>query len=71
MRHALRRGTILITQKIVHVPFDLRPYAIHEYRWKTQKEKAAFTERLQQVIQELEVNPARGASPVLKYLGKP
>ncbi len=71
VRHAMRRGTILITQKIAHVPFDLRPYAIQEYRWKTKVEKDELAQRLRQVIQELEVNPARGASPVLKYLGKP
>lgn len=71
VRHALRRGTILITQKIAHVPFDLRPYAIQEYRWKTKEEKYELSQRLHQVIQELEVNPGRGASPVLKYLGKP
>jgi CheY-like chemotaxis protein len=71
VRHALRRHTILIAQKIAHVPFDLRPYAIQEYRWKTQLEKDELAQRLRHVIQELEVNPARGASPVLKYLGKP
>jgi len=71
VRHALRRGTILITQKITHVPFDLRPYAIQEYRWKTRREKDEFSDRLRLVIQEIEVNPSRGASPVLKYLGKP
>jgi CheY-like chemotaxis protein len=71
VRHALRRGTILITQKIACVPFDLRPYAIQEYRWKTKVEKDELAKHLRQVIQELEINPARGASPVLKYLGKP
>lgn len=70
VRHALRRGTILITQKIAHVPFDLIPYAIQEYRWKTRNEKDEFAQRLHKVIEELEVNPNRGASPVLKYLGK-
>ncbi|MBN2287094.1 MAG: response regulator [Tissierellales bacterium] len=70
VRHALRRGTILITQKIEHIPFDLRPYAIQEYKWKTKNDKEALTNRLRQVIQELDVNPRRGASPVLKYLGK-
>ncbi|MCP4340830.1 MAG: response regulator [Desulfobulbaceae bacterium] len=70
VRHALRRGTILITQKIAHVPFDLVPYAIQEYRWITENEKNEFAQRLRQVIAELESNPDRGASPVLKYLGK-
>lgn len=71
VRHALRRGTILITQKVGHVPFDLRPYAIQEYRWKTKREKEELAVRLREVIRTLEFNPERGASPVLKYLGKP
>jgi CheY-like chemotaxis protein len=71
VRHALRRGTVLIAQNRAHVPFDLRPYAIQEYRWKTKAEKDELTTRLREVICELEVNPQRGASPVLKYLGKP
>ncbi len=71
VRHALRRGTILISQKIAHVPFDLQPYAIQEYRWKTKEEKEELARRIREVMAELEVKPERGASPVLKYLGKP
>lgn len=71
VRHALRRGTVLITQRITDVPFDLRSYAIQEYRWKTAVDRQAFAVRLREVLQELETSPARGASPVLKYLGKP
>jgi CheY-like chemotaxis protein len=70
VRHALRRGTILITQKIGDVPFDLLPYAIQEYRWKTKAEKDETALRLREVITELELNPEIGASPVLKYLGR-
>jgi ActR/RegA family two-component response regulator len=70
VRHALRRGTVLITQRIAHVPFDLRPYAIQEYRWRTEPERIEFNRRMRAVLEELEVSPDRGLSPVLKFLGK-
>lgn len=70
VRHALRQGTILITQELSDIPFDLRPYMIHAYRWKTSMGKEEFRTKLQKVISELTINPKRGTSPVLARLKK-
>lgn len=69
VRHALRDCTILVAQNIADIPFDLRPYAVHVYEWKTETGRRDFRRKIKQVIQSLDGEPSQGASPVRKYLG--
>ena len=68
VRHTLRDATILITQSIDDVPFDLRPYALIEYDWKTKDGKKAFSEKIKKTFQNIEKNNKCITSPVRNYL---
>ena len=69
VRHALRDSTILVAQDINDVPFDLRPYAVVVYDWKTDIGRKDFKKRIKRIIESLDGEPSQGASPVRKYLG--
>jgi response regulator RpfG family c-di-GMP phosphodiesterase len=69
VRHALRDSTILITQSIDDVPFDLRPYALIEYDWKTQNGKKEFYKKIKDALINIEKsNIDFIKSPVREYL---
>ena len=68
VRHALRDRTILITQNLEHVPFDLRPYKVIEYGWKSAEERERFTAKLRGAIELVERDPCAGSSPIRKFL---
>lgn len=70
VRHALRDATVLITQNMDDIPFDLQHYATLKYDWKTKKGREDFRERMKIVFSEIEKEPAsiNITSPVLEYL---
>lgn len=70
VRHALRNGTILITQNIDDVPFDLRQYSVIKYSWKTRKGKDDFMDKVNKVLAVIENDPdgKNTASPIKEYL---
>jgi hypothetical protein len=68
VRHALRGGTILISQNMDDIPFDLRPYAIQVYDWKLSEHKRQFKERIKEIIGLIEKHPEKASSPIRKYL---
>lgn len=70
VRHALRDATILISQNINHVPFDLRHYMTLIYDWKTKKGKEQLKEKIKNVFDEIRINPdsVNVMSPVREYL---
>ncbi len=70
VRHTLQDATVLITQKMDDVPFDLRPYATLKYDWKTKKGRDQFKEEIKRVFSEIEKDPASMniGSPVRQYL---
>jgi nucleoside 2-deoxyribosyltransferase len=70
VRHALRNATVLITQNMDHVPFDLRHYATLEYEWTTKKGKEDFKNKIKRVLDEIERDPdnVNVMSPVREYL---
>jgi response regulator RpfG family c-di-GMP phosphodiesterase len=70
VRHALKDATILITQNMNDIPFDLRHYAAIEYDWKTKKGRDNFKEEIKRVFLKIESDPARNntMSPVRQYL---
>lgn len=68
VRHALRDATILISQNVDDIPFDLRPYATLLYAWRTEKGRAAFRRQIGEVLRIAEEEPVKVSSPVRKYL---
>ena len=68
VRHSLRDPTVLISQRIEDVPFDLRPYAVHIYDWKTNAGRKSFRQRMKEVIRSVDGEPGKATSPVRKYL---
>lgn len=68
VRQALRGSTLLISQSIDDIPFDLRPYAIHLYDWKLAEGKRLFRERIKELIALVEAHPEKASSPIRKYL---
>jgi response regulator RpfG family c-di-GMP phosphodiesterase len=68
VRHALRNSTILIAQNLADIPFDLRPYATHEYRWRLEADRKLFLKRIREIIDLIETEPDKAVSPVRRYL---
>jgi ActR/RegA family two-component response regulator len=70
VRHTLRNATILITQDINHVPFDLRHYALIEYDWTTRKGRNEFNIRIAKILKSIEEEGDNQniTSPVREYL---
>lgn len=70
VRHALRNATILITQDIEHIPFDLRHYAAIKYEWTTKRGKEEFANRVKDAFSVIEKDPdgANVMSPIREYL---
>ncbi len=69
VRHALRDRTILMTQSLDDVPFDLQQYAILVYDWRIKAGREEFKRKLHELLDLLESDPAKGVSPVRSYLG--
>ena len=70
VRHALRDSTVLITQCIDDVPFDLRHFALVLYDWKTRRGRENFCATIRRILKLVEQKPhdVNLTSPVLKYL---
>ena len=70
VRHALRNATILITQNIDDIPFDLRHYASLKYDWTTTGGRNEFKEKVRNVLMEIDNNRDGSyiMSPVREYL---
>lgn len=69
IRHALCKKTILITQDIEEIPFDLRGYFCIQYGWKTTKEKTKLSNDLIQTIQKINDSPDNRYGPYHTYIG--
>jgi CheY-like chemotaxis protein len=68
VRHALRDATILISQRLDDIPFDLRSHAIQTYNWKTSDGRKEFKKKMREIIGIIEQEPKNSISPVRKYL---
>lgn len=68
VRHSLRDSTVLITQDISSTPFDLRPYAMLQYDWKTKRGRDEFRKQMKKVLTSIDEGRANSLSPVRKYL---
>ncbi|HKV78275.1 MAG TPA: hypothetical protein VJP02_09060 [Candidatus Sulfotelmatobacter sp.] len=67
VRHALRRGTILVSQGTDHVPSDLRGYWFLTYGLRP-AEVAKFKTDIKRIVASFEEQPDRSDSPVSDYL---
>ena len=70
VRHSLGDRTVILAQRREDIPFDLQGYANHIYGWRTQEERALFSEKLQALLREIELNPGRSDNPVSDFLRK-
>lgn len=70
VRHALRNSTILITQEIDDIPFDLRHYAAIKYDWTTKSGKKDFSKKIKDALTVIENDPdgKNTMSPIREYL---
>ncbi len=68
VRHALNNRSIILAQKRDDIPFDLRAYAYHVYGWKTEADRRLLTDKLQQLLREIDTNPQRPDNPVSDFL---
>lgn len=70
VRHVLATKTILIAQTRNDIPFDLRPYANHVYKWTTQKDKSEFKAKMSELLADIVKRPERNDNPVVDFLGE-
>jgi hypothetical protein len=68
VRHALKNRTILIAQDKKFIPFDLRPYAYHVYKWKTKQGRQRLATRLRELLADVDQSPDRSDNPVSDFL---
>lgn len=70
VRHALRNATILITQDIDDIPFDLRHYASIKYDWTTKIGRDEFNNMIKDALSLIEKDPdgPNVMSPIREYL---
>jgi hypothetical protein len=69
VRHALRRGTIIVSQDEKHVPSDLRGYWFLPYGVRP-AEVREFKANIARVVKEFDAAPERSDNPVADYLQK-
>ncbi len=69
VRHTLTDRTILIAQSKDDIPFDLQSYAYHVYDWRTEKGREGFSERLRELLKNVDQQPTRPDNPVSDFLG--
>lgn len=69
VRHALRRGTIIVSKGTEHVPSDLRGYWFLSYGLRPAEVKA-FKAEIKRIIEAIEKEPQRSDNPVSDYLDK-
>ncbi len=68
VRHSIRDRSILIAQKRDDIPFDLQAYANHVYVWDTEEGRAELTERIRELLLDVDTNPNRPDNPVSDFL---
>jgi hypothetical protein len=70
VRHALTDRTIIVAQNRDDIPFDLRGYASHVYDWRSAEGKEELTQKLREILSEIDSNPDRPDNPVSDFLGE-
>ena len=68
VRHALKNRSIILAQERDDIPFDLRAYAYHVYGWRTDADRKLLTEKLRELLREIDSNPDRPDNPVSDFL---
>lgn len=69
IRHALCKKTILITQDLSEIPFDLKGYFCIQYNWITTSQKTKFKKDIHNTINKLETSPEARYGPFHTYVG--
>jgi CheY-like chemotaxis protein len=68
VRHTLGGCTILITQNLKFVPFDLQHLAILIYDWRVGDDREKFKGKIKEVVKLIETCPDKSISPVRRYI---
>ena len=69
IRHGFTKQTIMTTQDLNEVPFDLSNFYCVEYKWKTKKDQEKLKEDFNKVLNIINNNPKVKFGPVHSYLG--
>jgi hypothetical protein len=70
LRHGFTKKTILTSQDLSELPFDLNKYFCLQYGWKTKKEKDELSINIQSVLKKIKTTPGIKFGPVHSYLGE-
>ena len=68
IRHSIRPRTILVAQKRQHIPFDLRSYASHIYKYDTPERCNTFKNKIRTLLREIDEKPDRSDNPVSDFI---
>jgi len=68
VRHALTDRSIIVAQDRRDIPFDLGSYASHVYDWRSTKGKEELTQKLRDILREIDSDPDRPDNPVSDFL---
>lgn len=69
IRHGFTKKTIVLTQDLTELPFDLRAYHSIEYGWKTEREQRELGANLKSTLASVSNNPDIKFGPVHSHLG--
>ncbi|MBN2239003.1 MAG: hypothetical protein JW712_04460 [Dehalococcoidales bacterium] len=67
IRHSFSPRTILVAQKRVDIPSDLRGYSNHTYDWKTTRGRNQLKKTIKELLTEIDKNPERSDNPVTDF----
>jgi len=70
IRHGIIKKTLVTSQDIKELPFDLGKYYCLEYGWKTKKEKELLRINIDDFLIRIETNPNIKYGPVHAHLGE-
>lgn len=69
IRHTLCKKTLLITQDINELPFDLKGYYCIEYAWKTNQNRRELSRNIKQTLLKLQNSDDPRYGPFHTYIG--
>jgi hypothetical protein len=69
IRHAFTKKTIVLTQDLSELPFDLRAYHCIQYKWQTREDQRQLAADIGATLKDIESNPSTTFGPVHSHLG--
>ncbi len=69
IRHGFTKKTVLLSQDISELPFDLKNYHCIEYAWKNKNDREKVSKDIRETLKEIENDPDVRFGPVHSHLG--